>query len=104
MIGLAHTCDISRTQTLGTNGRRQMAALYTGIDCLFLPMSTRTSIDNGFSLGKGFDVYFEDGQDVKVGDKLVYTGSSFAVRYIQPFSGLAGGVSHIRALVEQELA
>jgi hypothetical protein len=104
MVLLAHTCSISRKQTVGTNGRQALAPVYSDVPCLFLPMATRTSIEHNFALGRGFDTYFDDGQDVKIGDKLGYNGSTFVVRFIQPFSGLAGGLSHVRAMTEQEVS
>ena len=103
MMLLDHTCDIARTQAVGTNGRRQMASLYTGIPCLALPMNNTTAIQNQFSIGRAYDFYFADRQDVKNGDKLTWNGSTFIVKVVQPFTGLAFG-SHIRTMCEQEIS
>jgi hypothetical protein len=102
MVGLIHTCDIQRDQALGTNGRRKVATISTGNPCLFLPLGTATSIQLSFSLGRGYEVYFNDGMDVKIRDKLLFNGSSFVVRFVLPFIGMPF-VSHMRVMAEQEV-
>ena len=98
-----HTATIQRNAAVGTNGRRQFQDLYTGIPCLALPMGLSTAISNGFSLGRAYDVYFGEGQDVKAGDKLIIDGQSYTVKGVQSFKVLAP-VSHVRALCEQEVS
>lgn len=99
---LEHTCTIKRNVAVGTNGRRQVADLYTAVPCLALPMGLSTAISQGFSLGKAYDVFFGEGQDVKAGDKLVIGSDSYTVKGIQTFS--VPIVSHVRALCEQEVS
>jgi hypothetical protein len=71
MFLLEHTCTIKRNAAIGTNGRYQVEDLATGVACLKLPMNTTTAIQNEFSLGRAYDIYFADGQDVKPGDKII---------------------------------
>jgi hypothetical protein len=97
---LEHTCTIKRNVAVGTNGRRQIENLYTGIPCLALPMGLSTAIANGFSLGQAYDVFFAEGQDVKAGDKLVIDGENYTVKGVQTFK--VPVVGHVRALCIQE--
>lgn len=103
MFALEHTCDIRRMAAVGTNGRKQLASLYTAVPSLFLPMSPKATIANNFSMGRGYDVYFDDGQDVKVGDELVYAGNTYKVGGVQRFAGLPM-VSHVHVAAEQEVS
>jgi hypothetical protein len=100
MLLLEHTCTIRRNAAVGTNGRQQLSDLYTAVPCLALPMGLSTAVSNGFSLGKAYDVFFADGQDVKPGDKLIIEGDSYLVKGIQPFK--VPTVGHVRALCLQE--
>lgn len=104
---LEHTCTVRRNVAVGTNGRRQLADLYTSVPCLALPMGLSTAISNNFSLGRAYDVFFNDGQDVKPGDKLIIVTrtagtDSYTVKGIQRFS--VPVVGHVRALCEQEVS
>lgn len=99
MYLLSHSCDISRNATLGTNGRRTLQALYTGISCLAIPMDAQTSIQNGFELGRGYDFFFNDGQDVKVGDKLTLSGDTYVVGAVQKY--VVPVVAYVHAMAKQ---
>lgn len=99
---LEHTCTISRAQDIGTNGRKQMASLAADVACLFLPVGAQTAIDQGFSLGKDYDVFFAPGTDVKVGDKLSRNSKNYLVSYIQDFDTAFAG--HMHVLARQEAA
>ena len=99
---LEHTCTIKRNVPVGTNGRYQMATLATDVDCLSLPMNASTTIQNGFSLGRAYDIYFGEGQDVKPGDKIVVGSDSHVVRAVQDYK--LPLVGHVRALCEQEVS
>lgn len=99
---LEHTCTIRRYVNVGTNGRRTLSNLHTGVRCLALPMGLSTAVSNGFSLGQAYDVYFADGQDVKVGDDLVIGSDHYTVKGLQRFK--VPMVGHVRALCEQEAA
>lgn len=81
-----HTADLARNVAVGTNGRKQLAALYTGVDCLALPMDARRAVDNGYSVGKAWDVFFAVDQDVKVGDQITVLGRALIVQGVQPFA------------------
>lgn len=101
MLMLIHRCDISRNTAVGTNGRHAMQSRYTAIECLAIPMPAQTSIQNGFELGRGYDIYFHNGQDVKVGDKLTWNGDTYVVSAIQRY--LLPMVEHIHAMCKQEV-
>jgi len=99
---LNQTCTIQRNVAVGTNGRRQMADLYTAVPCLALPMGLSTAIANNFSLGRAYDVYFSDGQDIKPSDKLKIGTDRYTVKGTEVFT--VPLIGHIRALCEQEVS
>jgi hypothetical protein len=102
MLLLEHTCTIKRNVAVGTNGRYQMQDLATNVACLRLPMNVQTAIQNEFSLGRAYDIYFADTQDVKPGDKIIISGDSHIVKAVQPYQ--LPLVGHVRALCEQEVS
>ncbi len=102
MLLLQHTCNINRDAAVGTNGRTAKQALYTAVSCLVLPMNSNTAIQNKFELGRAYDIYFADGQDVKPGDQLVYNGSNFMVKVVQPYA--VAYVGHVKTLCQQEVS
>lgn len=97
---LEHSCDISRNQPLGTNGRYQMAQLATAVPCLFLPVGSRIAVEQGFTIGRDYEVFFDSGADVKVGDKLARDGKSYIVSYVQTYETAYAGHVHIFAKQE----
>lgn len=102
MLLLEQTCTISRNAALGTNGRYQQTQVATGVACQLIPMTNRTTIELGFSLGKGYDGFFELGTDIKVGDKLTSNGNTYIVRFVQRFE--TNYAAHIHVSCEQEVA
>lgn len=102
MLLLEHTCDIKRNAAVGTNGRYQVQTLASGVACLKLPMNTSTTIQNEFSLGRAYDIYFAEGQDMKPGDKIIIGADQYVVRAVQPYE--VPGVGHVKALCEQEVS
>jgi hypothetical protein len=103
MVDLFHTCDVARNQAVGTNGRKAYSPIAARVACLFLPMSTQAAIQNQFSIGYAWDIYFSDGTDVQVGDKLTYSGQTYIVRGRQPYAGIPL-VSHLHITAETEHA
>lgn len=103
MLLLEHTCDVARNQAVGTNFRKQYVTITTGVRCLFLPMSRQAAIQNQFDVGYSWDVYFDDGVDIQVGDRLTYSGTTYIVAGRQPYSGLAW-VSHLHIMAQTENA
>lgn len=101
MLLLQHTCDIKRYQAVGTTGQRQIQTIATGRPCLVLPMNRRTAIENQFSLGRAFDFYFDQTEDVQTSDKLVFNASSYVVRSVEPYT--LPLVGHLHVLCEQEV-
>lgn len=102
MFGLNNTATIARNVALGTNGRRQFSDLYTGVACLLLPLSRQAAVHQNMEPGRSFDVFFNDGTDVLVGDKLTISGVAYIVKGIEAFQ--VPVVSHVRALCETEHA
>lgn len=98
---LQHSCDVARNQSLGTNGRHQFATIATAVPSLFLPMSAQAAIQNQFSVGYAWDIYFNDGTDIQIGDRLTYNGQTYLVRGKQPYSGLQL-VSYLHVSAETE--
>lgn len=101
MLLLDHNCSIKRSVTVGTNGRSQMQSLYTNVSCLVLPMNTTTAIENGFSIGRAYEIYFDISQDVQTGDQVSFNSDTYYVRLTQPFN--VALVGHIKAMAEMEL-
>ena len=66
-------------------------------------MSAQSAIQNSFSVGFGWDIYFADGADIQMGDKLSYGGQAYIVRGRQPFSGIPMA-SHLHITAETEHA
>lgn len=98
-----HVCDVYRNAAVGTNGRKEKTLHASGIPCTFIPMETQASISNGFTIGKGYDVYFKDGADVLVGDQLKRDGQSYVVSAAMPFTGF-GRVSHVHLIAKLEVS
>ncbi len=102
MLLLENNCNIKRSVAVGTNGRNTMQSLYANVSCLVLPMNTTTAIENGFSIGRAYDIFFDISQDVQVGDQVAYNGDTFYVRVVQPFN--VPLVGHIKTMTEMEIA
>jgi len=100
---LVHNCDIARNQPVGTNGRRSFVTLTTAVQCLFLPMTAQAAVQNGFSVGFAWDIYFLDGTDVKIGDRLTQNGQTYIIRGKQPYLNMPF-VSHLHMTAETEHA
>jgi hypothetical protein len=100
---LKHSCSTARNVAVGTNGRKQYQALLANVRCMFTPMSAQASVQNQFDVGFGWDVFFPDGTDVQIGDKLTWNGRTYLVRGRQPFTGY-GRVSYLEVSAETEQA
>ena len=102
MWGLIHTCDTERSAAVGTSDRlKAMQTNLSAVPCLFLPMSAQAAIQNNFEVGYGFTVYFEDGTDVQVGDRLTWNGTRYLVRGRQAYPGF-DAISHLSISAESE--
>lgn len=99
---LRHRCRIDRQKPATSNGQYKMRALYSDVPSLFIPMSAKAAVENNFSIGRGYDVYFEEEQDVRVGDRLVWCGGTYYVSGIQKFSDMPP-VSHTHVMAEQKV-
>lgn len=99
---LPNIVNISRSVPLGTNGRTQMKQLYVGVQCLVMPMNNRTAIENKFSLGKAYDIYFASGMDVRAADEIAYSGNIYIVKLTQPYT--VPLVGYTLAMCEQEIS
>jgi hypothetical protein len=95
-----HKATVKRNQAVGTNGRSQKATVATDVSCTFIPMTTRTEVENGFSVGVGYDVYFPLSADVRAGDQLEWDGGKFNVRGVRTYSVPRIGHRHVLATRE----
>lgn len=95
-----HSVSVARDQPVGTNGRSSKVQVYGQVRCLVLPMSTSVAIQNNFSLGRAFTVFFKRSADIKVGDRLTWDGTNLFVRYIQDYN--TRFVPHLEAMCEAE--
>lgn len=98
---LRHYCQVKRSAPVGTNGRHQQAIIYASVKALFIPMSSRYEVENGFGFGSGYDVYCQASADIKTGDQLVWDGATFNVRAVRSYKGV-GSVSHTHVLATRE--
>jgi hypothetical protein len=103
MSGLVfkHYCGIKRDAALGTNGRMTKQTISTANKCLFLPMPSRAEIENNFSVGTAYDVFFPDpAHDVKTGDQLLWNAKAYNVRAARSYE--VPRVGHMHCLVTRE--
>jgi hypothetical protein len=101
MVLLTETAAIQRYGNDGVNNNQSMQTIASSVPCLSLPMHHQTAIENGFSLGRAYDIYFDDSQDVRTGDKVVIGSESYVVKAVQPYHMPL--VAHLRCLTEQEV-
>lgn len=101
MMLLTQTGDIQRYGSDGVNNNQSMQTIASGIACLALPMNTQTAIENEFSLGRAYDVYCDDSQDVRTGDKFVIGSDTYVVKAVQAYH--MPPVNHLRCSTEQEV-
>lgn len=98
---LRQTCDTQRNTAVGTNGRKAFQANLTGQRCMFVPMSAEAAIQYQYKAGYAWTVFFQDGTDVRVGDKLIWKGQNYLVKGKKPFTDY-GIVSNLEVMVESE--
>lgn len=96
---LEHSADIARNADLGTNGRKQMQTIQTGVECLLLPMEQRATVQNGFTVGRAYDAYFEIDTDIKVGDRLTWSGKDLYVKAVQRYD--VSMAAHLHVMCEE---
>ena len=101
MVGLSQTCTINRQVTVGTNGRSQQQALYTNVPCLALPMGSHSELLDKFDIGRGFDINFNEGQDVQIGDQVVIATTTYDVKYVRSYA--TPTIGYVLAICEQEV-
>lgn len=97
---MKHSCSVRRDAAVGTNGRRAKQVVATGVRCLFLPMPSRAEIENEFSVGTGYDVYFDIDSDIKTGDQLLWGNQTYNVRAAREY--VLKRVGHIHVLATRE--
>jgi hypothetical protein len=103
MQGLLHICTTERNQSVGTNGRKGYQAHLTGVHCLFLPMSSYSAIQNGYTVGRTFDVFFDEGTDIQVNDRLSWNSGTYLVKGAELFAALPI-VAHLKVTAVTENA
>lgn len=97
---LRHTCAVKRAVPVGTNGRKEKQQLYASVRSLFIPMPTRAEMENRFSPGTAYDVYFPATADIKTGDQLVWDGDIFNVRAVRSYK--VPRIAHKHVLATRE--
>lgn len=103
MLLLNHSCSTFRKQRIDGQG---ISSSYQGnlenIKCLVMPLDDRAAAQNGYDLGKGFNVFFDAGVDIKTGDKLVTSiGETLYVAGVKDYVGMPP-VSHLEAVCQTE--
>ena len=98
MIGLLeHTAQIMRKVATGQGQVKAYLPVASGIPCLAVPLSPDKSLSQGLTVGSIYTVVFNDGADVKEGDKLlVSNGLSLYVSGVANYNQI-GNVGHIEA-------
>lgn len=96
-----HTCTVQRYTNVGTNGRRSLTPVHSGMRCLFLPMSPTAEHQQGFELGSAYQVFFPTNSDVQVADKLLWGGQSFIVSGVRVYTTSYAG--HIEVVATREV-
>lgn len=102
MLQLEHTCDVWRNAAVGTNGRKQVAELYTNVSCLLLPLRAETEVRLGWQLGRGYNAFFDIDSDVKTGDQLRRDGQVYTVSSVQTFDTEL--LPHLEAMCQREVS
>lgn len=102
---LNSTCSITRNIPVegSTSGRKAPQQIYTSVPCMVEPMGSSTAIANEFELGRAYTFNFGPTADVQVADELGYSGSTYVVKYLKPYTGY-GPISYIQVLTEQEIS
>jgi hypothetical protein len=75
----------------------------TGVTCLFLPLSASAAISMGYDVNNTFRVFFEDGTDVVVNDRLTWNNNTYTVKGIEDYTG-TDPVSHVEVFAVTENA
>lgn len=95
MLLLKHTASSRRNQSTGQGISKAMSDYLVDVPCLCLPMDDKASAQNGFDIGKGFIVYTNVGEDIKVGDELnISTGVKLKVSGVKSYQDVPP-VSHM---------
>jgi hypothetical protein len=101
MLLLEHTAAQQRqTKIAGQGESTALQTVSNAVACLCLPMDDRAAVQQGFTVGQAYDVFFADGQDIKKGDRLTVNGLVLYVSGVQRFVGLGADVNHVKALCE----
>lgn len=96
-----HSVSVSRMASTGQGISKTQQALYTGIQCNVQPLDNQSTIDNGWEYGQGYNVFFDDGTDIKKGDKLTWGSVTLIVQGVKQFTGLPR-LSHLEVLCQRE--
>jgi hypothetical protein len=96
-----HSCQVKRDVAVGTNGRHKKQLLSSSNRCLFIPMASRSEIENDYSIGSGYDVYFANPTaDIKAGDQLLWKGDTYNIRAARSYAVPRVGYLHCLAVRE----
>lgn len=98
---VTHRVDIKRMTSTGQGISKSMQNLYTNVPCTVLPMDNQSTIANGWDYGQGYEIYFDQNQDVKKGDKIVWGTIKLIVQGVKDYSGFPL-VAHKTVMTQRE--
>lgn len=105
MYLMNHGVKVFRKQKTGTGLNSEYVELKAFQRCLVMPMDEKASAQNGFEIGKGFNVLFPPDADIKTGDKLEANFNSLVlyVGGVRNYNNMPP-VSHLEASCTTEKA
>lgn len=96
-----HVCSISRKQKTGM--KTLPVVIAKAVPCTFIPMSAQAALSNQYSVGFGWDIYFNRGTDVRSGDVLTWNGVKYVVGGSMPYIDFPG-LDHVHVTAQTESA
>lgn len=101
MIGLLqHTAQVMRKTETGQGQVKAYLPIAVGVPCLAVPISPDKALTQGLTVGNNYTVTFDEGADIKEGDKLlVSNGLSLYISGVANYAQI-GSVGHIEASCE----
>ena len=95
-MDLQHVCTVERKQKIEGKGQSaSYQALATGVACFAIPVDPKDTIQSNLTVGKDYNVYFDNGADIKERDKITVNGLTLYINGVAPMLG--GDVSHLEA-------
>lgn len=95
---LVHKADIYRKEKVEGKGlTATFVKKYENVKCFIEPAQVGDTLNQNITIGKDYNAYFDDGTDVKQGDKLVTsTGLTLLISGVAYYTDIPR-VAHIEA-------